>query len=65
VNQDLDALSKTGNKIYLIKTSDFGHLKDTIHFDSRSQRLMGKRFAEAVYNTSPSMGLQKPMRRAG
>lgn len=65
VNQDLDALSKTGNKIYLIKTSDFGHLKDTIHFDSRSQRLMGKRFAEAVYNTSPSMGLQKPVRRAG
>jgi hypothetical protein len=49
VNKDIDELFQTGNKIYLVKTSDFTHLKDTIHFDSRSQRLMGKRFAKAVY----------------
>ena len=53
VNNDIKDLSKPGNNIYLIKTSDFGHLKDTIHFDSRSQRLMGKRFANAVYKNSP------------
>ena len=49
INKDIKELSQTGNKIYLVKTSDFTHLKDTIHFDSRSQRLMGKRFAKAVY----------------
>jgi hypothetical protein len=49
INKDMEELVQTGNKIYLVKTSDFTHLKDTIHFDSRSQRLMGKRFAKAVY----------------
>jgi hypothetical protein len=49
VNKNIKELSQTGNKIFLVKTSDFTHLKDTIHFDSRSQRLMGKRFAKAVY----------------
>ena len=48
VNQDIKELSQTEN-IFLIKTSDFSHLKDTIHFDSKSQRLMGKRFAKKVY----------------
>jgi len=49
VNRDIKDLSETGKNMYLIKTSDFTCLKDTIHFDSRSQRLMGKRFAKAVY----------------
>lgn len=49
VNRDIKELSQTGKNIYLIKTSDLTCLKDTIHFDSRSQRLMGKRFAKAVY----------------
>lgn len=49
INKDIKQLAQTENKIYLVKTSDFTHLKDTIHFDSRSQRLMGKRFAKAVY----------------
>lgn len=49
VNKDIKKLSETGKNMYLIKTSDFTHLADTIHFDSRSQRKMGKRFAKAVY----------------
>jgi hypothetical protein len=49
VNRDIKQLSETGNNIYLIKTSDLTCLKDTIHFNSPSQRLMGKRFAKAVY----------------
>ena len=49
INKDIKELSQTDNKIYLVKTSDFTHLKDTIHFDSRSQRMMGKRFAKAAY----------------
>lgn len=49
VNRDIKELSETEKNMYLIKTSDFTHLADTIHFDSRSQRKMGKRFAKAVY----------------
>jgi hypothetical protein len=49
INKHIKEVAETGNNIYLVKTSDFTHLKDTIHFDSPSQRLMGKRFAETVY----------------
>jgi len=49
INKDIKELSQTENRIYLVKTSDLTHLKDTIHFDSRSQRLMGKRFAKTAY----------------
>ena len=50
INNDIKSLSATGKNMYLVKTSDFTCLKDTIHFDSPSQRLLGKRFAKAVYN---------------
>jgi hypothetical protein len=49
INKDIKEVTESGKNIYLIKTSDFTHLKDTIHFDSPSQRSMGKRFAKAVY----------------
>src|SRR5215213_2021604 len=49
INKDIKEVAETGKNIYLVKTSDFTHLKDTIHFDSPSQRLMGKRFAKTVY----------------
>jgi hypothetical protein len=49
INKNIRDIAENGKNIYLIKTSDFTHLKDTIHFDSPSQRLMGKRFANAVY----------------
>lgn len=31
----------------VVSTADLGHKGDSIHFDSKGQRLMGKRFAEA------------------
>ena len=49
INADIKQLSQNGKNMYLVKTSDFTSLKDTIHFDSPSQRKMGKRFAKAVY----------------
>lgn len=49
VNRDLQALSVTMNNLYVIKTADLTPMKDSIHFDSRSQRLMGERFAKAVF----------------
>ncbi|MEP7231236.1 MAG: sialate O-acetylesterase [Ginsengibacter sp.] len=52
VNRDLHLLSNNIENIYIINTSDFTSMKDTVHFDSRSQRLMGERFAEAVFKNS-------------
>lgn len=46
VNEDLQALSVSMKNVYIIKTTDLTPLKDSIHFDSRSQRIMGGRFAE-------------------
>lgn len=51
VNNDLQTLSTTMKNMYVIRTSDLTPKSDTIHFDSRSQRIMGKRFAEKVYKT--------------
>lgn len=53
VNNDLHVLSASLKNMYVIKTGDLTSKPDTIHFDSRSQRIMGKRFAEAVYKTIP------------
>ncbi len=52
VNRDLHLLSENMKNMYTINTSDFTSMKDTVHFDSRSQRLMGERFAEVVYKHS-------------
>ena len=51
INKNIKELAESGKNIYQVNTSDFTHLKDTIHFDSPSQRLMGKRFAKAVYKS--------------
>lgn len=51
VNKDLRALSVTMKNIYIIKTADLTPKADSIHFDSRSQRIMGIRFAEMVYKS--------------
>ena len=50
VNKDLHALSATFKNLIVIKTADLTPLKDSIHFNSTSQRVMGKRFAEKVYH---------------
>jgi hypothetical protein len=49
INKNIKDVAESGKNIYFVNTSDFTHLKDTIHFDSPSQRMMGKRFAKAVY----------------
>ena len=51
INKDLQILSTTMKNMYVIKTTDLKPKSDSIHFDSRSQRIMGKRFASMVYKT--------------
>ena len=49
VNNDLHILSATLKNMYVIKTGDLTPKSDTVHFDSRSQRIVGERFAKMVY----------------
>ena len=51
VNRDLHELSSSMSKMYVIETGDLTPKADTIHFDSRSQRIIGERFAEMAYKT--------------
>jgi len=51
VNKDLHDLSASMKNMYVIKTGDLTPKADTIHFDSRSLRIMGERFARAVIKT--------------
>jgi hypothetical protein len=48
VNRDIHAVAASSKNMYVIKTGDLTPKADTIHFDSRSQRIMGERFATAV-----------------
>jgi len=49
VNRDMHLLASEKKNMFVIKTADLTPKADTIHFDSRSQRIMGERFAESVY----------------
>jgi len=49
VNKDLQALSEIMKNMYVINTADLTPKTDSIHFDTRSQRIMGERFAKMVY----------------
>lgn len=49
VNRDMHLLASEKTNMFVIKTADLTPKADTIHFDSRSQRIMGERFAESVY----------------
>jgi len=51
VNNDLHQLSTSYKNFHVISTGDLTCKSDTIHFDSRSQREMGKRFAKEVYRS--------------
>jgi hypothetical protein len=51
VNHDLQTLSASMKNMFVINTTDLTPKADSIHFDSRSQRIMGKRFAKMVYET--------------
>lgn len=48
VNNDLRALSMEIKNMYIIETGDLKPKSDTIHFDSPSQRELGRRFAKSV-----------------
>jgi Carbohydrate esterase, sialic acid-specific acetylesterase len=49
VNNDLSELSVSFKNFYVITTGDLTPMKDSIHFNSVSQRIMGERFAKKVY----------------
>jgi hypothetical protein len=51
INADLHAMEKDFANFYVINTQDFTPKSDSIHFDSKSQRLMGIRFAQKVLTT--------------
>ncbi len=51
INNDLNKLSASFKNFYIINTSDLTPKPDSIHFNSRSQRIMGERFAKLVYKT--------------
>lgn len=52
VNDNFPAHSIEIINMYIIETSDLKPKSDTIHFDSPSQREMGKRFAKAVLQSN-------------
>ncbi|MEO8404252.1 MAG: sialate O-acetylesterase [Chitinophagaceae bacterium] len=49
VNNDLEKIAITDHHFYIIHTGDLTPKSDTLHFDSRSQRMMGERFAREAY----------------
>ena len=54
INSIVENLSQTTNDIYVISTQDLVHKGDTVHFDSESQRKMGRRFAKKYLDIAKS-----------
>lgn len=50
LNHVLDSFVEQHNNVFIIETSDFTSKGDDVHFDSKSQRMMGKRFARKYQN---------------
>jgi hypothetical protein len=46
VNKILNVITEEDRNVFIIKTADLRTKGDYVHFDSESQRIMGKRFAE-------------------
>lgn len=46
INKSINEYSSQDKSVAIISTTDLEHRGDSIHFDSKGQRLMGKRFAE-------------------
>jgi hypothetical protein len=51
VNNDIASIATESKNVHLVNTTDLPVMKDSIHFNTNSQREMGRRFAKAVYNT--------------
>lgn len=47
INAQIHQVTEEDENTYLIKTDDFEHKGNSLHFNSASQRLMGKRFAKS------------------
>jgi hypothetical protein len=47
VNEQIALYAAGDNRVKVIRTNDFRHKGDNIHFNSQGQRMMGQRFAEA------------------
>jgi hypothetical protein len=56
INKDLHSVSASIMNMFIVNTTDLTPKADSIHFDSRSQRIMGKRFARMVYKTQEFRG---------
>jgi hypothetical protein len=54
INLILKQISEVDRNVILTKTGDLTDMGDTLHFDSKSQRLLGKRYAE---NMKKALGL--------
>ncbi len=52
INSVISDFTQTVTHTYVINTQDLVHKGDTVHFDSKSQRLMGKRFAIKYLETA-------------
>lgn len=48
INYVLKLISSENKNVHIIQTNDLKHKGDYLHFDSESQRLLGKRFADRV-----------------
>jgi hypothetical protein len=46
INSIVDDLAEQNSKISVVNTQDLEHKGDQVHFDSKSQRMMGARFAQ-------------------
>lgn len=47
INEIIHAYASEDKRATVIKTDDFVHVGDTVHFNSAGQRMMGERFADA------------------
>lgn len=52
INSKISDFAETAMHNYVINTQDLLHKGDTVHFDSESQRMMGKRFAFKYLETT-------------
>lgn len=52
INQQIHAYAATDNYARVISTKDLRHKGDKVHFNSKGQRLLGKRFAKAFIRLS-------------
>ena len=53
INEIIHAIADESKYCYLVSTSDLDPNPDFVHFNSRSQRIMGKRYADKFISINP------------